>query len=47
VPDRLLVREEGAEATAHLRLLAAEKGVPIVVEPDLPYRAAALIRELC
>jgi hypothetical protein len=46
VPDRLLLRDPDAPEVAHLRLLAREKTVPVVVEPSLPYSAAALIKEL-
>ncbi len=46
VPDRLLLRDPASPEVAPLRLLAEEKAVPIVIVPDLPYRAAALIKEL-
>jgi hypothetical protein len=46
VPDLLLLREPDAVEVAHLQVLAREKGVPVAVEPALPYRAAALIREV-
>jgi hypothetical protein len=35
-----------SEATLHLRWLAEFKSIPIEVFKDLPYRAAALIKEL-
>jgi hypothetical protein len=46
VPDCLLLREPAAPEVAHLVVLAAEKGVRVVVEPALPYAAAAVIKEL-
>jgi len=46
VPGCLLVRDASAAEVAHLLVLARRKRVPIVTEPALPYRAAALIREL-
>lgn len=41
----LLLQDDNAEATQHLRWLAAAKAIPITVIPDLPYRAVALINE--
>jgi hypothetical protein len=46
VPELLLLRELEQPAVAHLRVLANEKDVPILIDPALPYAAAALIREL-
>ena len=46
VPDRLLLREPDAGDVAHLRVLAEEKHVPIEVEPELPYLAVSLIKEV-
>jgi hypothetical protein len=46
VPDRVLVRDPGLPEVAHLMLLARAKDVPVVVDPTLPYTAAALIKEL-
>lgn len=46
VPDCLLVRDLNCVDVAHLLLLAHEKKVPVIVEPALPYAAAALIKEL-
>ena len=42
----LLLQDLDAEATLHLRWLAESKGIPIAVYSDLPYRAAALIKEI-
>ncbi|MDD2659567.1 MAG: tellurite-like stress resistance cysteine protease StiP [Methylococcales bacterium] len=42
----LLLRDLESEATLHLRWLAEFKSIPIEVFKDLPYRAAALIKEL-
>ncbi|MCI0641619.1 MAG: cysteine protease StiP family protein [Gemmataceae bacterium] len=46
VPDRLLLRDPDEPDVAHLRVLAQEKNVPTLVDPSLPYRAAALIEEM-
>jgi hypothetical protein len=46
VPDRLLLREPDHSDVEHLRVLAGEKQVPIDVEPELPFLAAALIKEV-
>ncbi len=42
----LLLQDDAAEATLHLRWLAESRAIPIVVCPDLPYRAVALIKEI-
>ena len=42
----LLLQDLDSEATLHLRWLAESKGIPIAVCNDLPYRAAALIKEI-
>ena len=42
----LLLQDLDSEATLHLRWLAESKGIPIAVYNDLPYRAAALIKEI-
>jgi hypothetical protein len=44
VPRLLLLRDAHAPATAHLRLLAEEKHVPVEIDPALPYQAVSLIR---
>jgi hypothetical protein len=46
LPDLLLVRDPDLPDVAHLRQLAAEKGVPVAADPALPYLAAALIKEI-
>lgn len=46
VPDRLIVRDPGSPDVEHLLILAREKAVPTETDPDLPYAAAALIREV-
>jgi hypothetical protein len=46
LPECVLVRDPAAPEVAHLLVLAGEKGVRVVVEPALPYRAAALVKEL-
>jgi hypothetical protein len=42
----LLLRDPAAESTLHLRWLAESRAIPIVVCPDLPYLAVALIKEI-
>ena len=42
----LLLQDLDCEATQHLRWLAESKSIPIAVYKDLPYRAAALIKEV-
>ncbi|MFC5512982.1 cysteine protease StiP domain-containing protein [Massilia jejuensis] len=44
VPRLLLLRDPHDPATAHLRLLAEEKDVPVEIDPALPYQAVSLIR---
>ncbi|MET3133855.1 hypothetical protein AAKU55_004145 [Oxalobacteraceae bacterium GrIS 1.11] len=44
VPERLILRDTDAPDVAHLRLLAAEKAIPVTVDAALPYQAVALIR---
>lgn len=46
VPWRVLVREADAPEHAHLRLLAAARGVPVEVVPDLAYSCLGLIKEV-
>ena len=43
-PRLLIVRDKGAVDVAHLVLLAAEKNIPVLVDPALPYHAVSLIR---
>lgn len=43
VPRLLILRDASAPDVAHLKVLAAEKSVPLVVDPDLPYQAVSLI----
>jgi hypothetical protein len=43
VPEQLLVRHPGDADVHHLLDLAETQAVPIAVEPDMPFRAAALI----
>ncbi|ASF44859.1 cysteine protease StiP domain-containing protein [Methylovulum psychrotolerans] len=42
----LLLQDNSAEATLHLRWLAQARAIPVVVCNDLPYRAVALIKEI-
>ena len=44
VPRLLLLRNLDAADTAHLKVLATEKSVPLIVDADLPYQAVSLIR---
>ncbi len=46
VPDRLIVREEGAVDVEHLVTLARSQNVPVETDPALPYRAAVIIKTL-
>ena len=45
VPDRVLVREANHPDTAHILLLARERGVPVEVYPDMPYLCCGLIAD--
>ncbi|WP_168697930.1 cysteine protease StiP family protein [Gordonia paraffinivorans] len=45
VPWRVLVREGDLPEHRHIRLLAAERGVPVEVSPDLAYSCVGLIKE--
>jgi len=44
VPRLLILRDADARDVSHLTILAAEKEVPVVVDPSLPYQAVSLIR---
>ena len=46
VPWKILIREPDHPDHAHLRLLAAQRGVPIEVVPDLAYSCVGLVRHL-
>lgn len=46
VPGLLLLRDPDHPDVAHLRLLAADKGVRVHEEPVMPFQAVALIRTL-
>lgn len=46
LPDRLLLRDPDHPDVEHLRLLAGEKRVPVVVDPTMPLQATALIQDL-
>lgn len=43
-PDRLVVRDPMSLDVAHLLVLAQERGLPIDVDPKMPYNAMTLIR---
>lgn len=45
-PEALYLRNPGEPQVRHLELLAREKGVPVWGDPELPYRAAAIIRNV-
>ncbi|GAA4670358.1 phosphoribosyltransferase [Gordonia humi] len=45
VPWRILVREADLPEHQHIRMLAAERGVPVDVVPDLAYSCVGLIKE--
>ena len=44
VPRLLVLRDPEAPDVAHLKLLAAEKSVPCIVDARLPYQAVSLIQ---
>lgn len=44
VPRLLILRDSDAPDVAHLKVLATEKSVPVIVDADLPYQAVSLIR---
>ena len=44
--DQLLLRDPDHPDVEHLRLLAGEKRIPVVVNPTMPLQAAALIKDL-
>ncbi|RIJ79216.1 ATP/GTP-binding protein [Nakamurella silvestris] len=46
MPWRVLVRDLNDPDHAHIRLLAAERGVPVDLVPDLPYSCVGLIQRL-
>ena len=46
VPWRILVREADNPDHEHLRLLAAQRNVPVEVRPNLPYSCVGLIRRV-
>jgi hypothetical protein len=43
VPWKVLVRPDRAQDTHHVRVLCASRGVPVEVDPDLPYSCVGLI----
>lgn len=45
-PRCLLLRDADAPQVRHLRLLAQEREVPVVLDPELPLLAVAIIRKL-
>lgn len=44
VPRLLLLRDPDTPDIAHLKVLAAEKSVPVIVDAELPYQAVSLIK---
>lgn len=46
MPWRVLVRDLDEADHAHIRLLAAERGVPVDLVPDLPYSCVGLIQRV-
>ncbi|EAR21072.1 cysteine protease StiP family protein [Nitrococcus mobilis] len=44
VPGRLLLRDPTSSDVEHLRVLAEEKSIPIDIEPEMPFNAAAFIK---
>ncbi len=45
-PSRVLVRDPDNPDHRHIRLLAAQRGVPVEVDPDLAYACVGLIEDL-
>jgi hypothetical protein len=45
LPDILILKNQNAEQTRHLRMLAMEKQIPIVENSAMPYQATAIIAE--
>ena len=46
VPWRVLVRDADAPEHEHIRMLAAARGVPVDVVPDLAYSCMGLIKNV-
>ncbi len=46
VPDTLLLVDPESPDVAHLKMLAREKKVAIHIEPQMPFKATALIRDI-
>jgi hypothetical protein len=46
LPWRIVVREPDAPEHRHIRLLAATRGVPLEVDPELAYSCVGLIKDL-
>ncbi len=46
LPWRIVVRDPDAPEHRHIRLLAAERGVPISCDPDLAYACIGLIKDV-
>lgn len=46
VPERLMLRDPQAQDVEHLVALAQVQGVPISHDPQMPYRAAVIIKSL-
>jgi len=46
VPSHLLLRVADGADVRHLRELAERRSVPVLIDPDLPYHAVALIQDL-
>jgi hypothetical protein len=44
LPDRLLIRDAANEDVAHLLLLADSRGLPVEVDPSMPFNAVTLLR---
>ncbi|MBJ7312861.1 cysteine protease StiP family protein [Rugamonas sp. CCM 8940] len=45
-PERLIVRDAASADVAHLLVLAREKNVPVHIDPELPYQAVSIIRNV-
>jgi Phosphoribosyl transferase (PRTase)/PELOTA RNA binding domain len=47
VPELVLVRKAGMPSLRHIEVLAAQRGVPVVVDSELLFSSVGVIRSLC
>lgn len=43
VPEFLILRDLNSSSITHLKILAKEKKIPIIIDPELPYEATSII----